>query len=100
MEVVAVKQRFSQTDLLTLTISHPFLCAGLYGFLLSWPSGGVQASGHHHSGEFGGLSDGINPSPPPCIGFSLLFFALGCVLSCEDTQRFFKLFFEPEKGEL
>lgn len=34
------------------------MCAGLYGFLLSRPSGGVQASGRHHPGELGACGYG------------------------------------------
>lgn len=36
--------------------------AGLCRFLLSWSSGGVQTSGHYHSGELQ-----INPGPESCF---------------------------------
>lgn len=44
-----------------MKIFHSVLCTGLCGFLLSWPAGGVQASGHHHSGEFGAHLMGLVP---------------------------------------
>lgn len=41
--------------------------AGLRGFLLSWASGRVQASGHHHSGERLCVLSETHPLPTPCI---------------------------------